>query len=268
MDLLACARFEMNTLKSAQGDKRRTLDWGELEKELHDLIPCDLSRIGHRHIGAHGLSVSNCLRRQAEIALAEFRVAESVAKCIKRLAAEISIRPVRHPVVFEVRQLVDPHVKSHWQTPGRIVFPAKGLSHRRAALFAGIPRLKDGVGMFVDSVDGQSTPIEENDRDGFAAGGHSFHEVFFRLGEIDAGAISTDEAGFADRHFFALELTGNPYHRNDCIGILRGGDRFGRRPIIRLGPDEFRMRLAVAAAIGDFEGDFVALLEVDATNSR
>src|SRR5579862_5229239 len=102
MDFLARARFEMNTLESAQGDKRRTIDWRELEIELHDLISCDLSRIGHRHIGAHGLSRSNCLRWHAEIAVAESRIAEAIAKCIKRLTAEISVSPVRHPVVFEV----------------------------------------------------------------------------------------------------------------------------------------------------------------------
>ena len=77
----------------------------------------------------------------------------------------------------------------------------------------------------------------------------------------------TEEAGFADRHFFALELTSNADHRNDDIGILRGGDRFGRRRVIRLGPDQFGMRLAVPGAVGDFEGNLVALLEVDATNS-
>jgi hypothetical protein len=69
------------------------------------------------------------------------------------------------------------------------------------------------------------------------------------LGKVDAGAISAEKAGFADRHFFALELTGDSDDGDDDIRVFRGCDRFRRRCVIHLGPEEFCMRLAIPAAV-------------------
>ena len=80
MNLLACAGVEMNALKSTQSDARRSFDLRELEIELHDLVSRNLAGIGHRHISAEGLSGGNSRSRYAQIAVAEFRVAEPVAE--------------------------------------------------------------------------------------------------------------------------------------------------------------------------------------------
>ena len=59
VNLLACAWFEMNALKSAQSDARRALHGRKLEIELHDLVSRYVSGIGHRDISANGLSGGN-----------------------------------------------------------------------------------------------------------------------------------------------------------------------------------------------------------------
>ena len=145
MNLLACTRFEMNALKTTEGDVGCALDWREFEIELDNLISRDLASIGHRHIGAKGLPGNNGLRRHVEVAVTEFRLAEPVAKWIKRLAVEIPVGPVRHSVVFKVGQPVDARLEGYRQSAGGIVFPAQGFSNRRAALFAGVPRVKNGI---------------------------------------------------------------------------------------------------------------------------
>ena len=63
VNLLARARFEMNALKSAQSDVRRTLHRRELEIDLDDFISRDFAGIGHRHIGVDGLPRGHSLRR-------------------------------------------------------------------------------------------------------------------------------------------------------------------------------------------------------------
>src|SRR5579871_4992471 len=99
MNLLACARIEMNAFESAESDERRTFDRWKLEIELNNLVSSHLSCVGHRDICAHGLACRHGLRTYADVAVAELRVAESVAEWIKRLAAEIAISAVRHPVI-------------------------------------------------------------------------------------------------------------------------------------------------------------------------
>ena len=42
----------------------------------------------------------------------------------------------------------------------------------------------------------------------------------------------------------------------------------GDGALLHLGPDQFCMRLAVRAAVGDVERDLAALLQVDATDAR
>ena len=54
MNLLARARFEMNTLEAAQSDAGRALDVRELEIDLHDLISRDLAGVGHRTSASTG----------------------------------------------------------------------------------------------------------------------------------------------------------------------------------------------------------------------
>ena len=125
-----------------------------------------------------------------------------------------------------MRQLVNSLVERNRQPSGRIVFPAQGFGHCGAALFAGIPCVENGIGMFVDPVDGKSAAIHENDGDGFSGRNDSFHQIFFGLRKIDAGAISAEEAGFADRHFLALKLTGDSDDGDDNVGIFRGRDGF------------------------------------------
>src|SRR5580658_5336675 len=127
MDLLARAQFEMDASKAAQSNARSSLDLGELEIELHHLITRGLANIGDRDIGAEGLSGGNRRSGNTQIAIAKLRITQSIAEGIERLAAEVAIGPVCHPVVFEVRQLIDTLVKGDGEPAGRVVFAAQRL---------------------------------------------------------------------------------------------------------------------------------------------
>src|ERR1039458_1634576 len=120
MNLLARTRFEMNPLKSAESNQRRTLHGRELEIDLHNLISRDFACISHAHIGTYWLTRCHRLHRDAEVAVLEGRIAESVAKRIERLVVEIAVGPVGHAVVLEVWQLVDAGVERNRQ-------PARGI---------------------------------------------------------------------------------------------------------------------------------------------
>src|SRR6202050_1677163 len=101
--LLAGAGLEMHALKPAKRDARRSFDIGELQIELNDLVAGQLARVRHGHIRANGLSSSNGLRWDTEIAVTEFRIAQSVPKWVKGLTGEVAIRTIRHAVILEVR---------------------------------------------------------------------------------------------------------------------------------------------------------------------
>jgi hypothetical protein len=104
--------------------------------------------------------------------------------------------------------------------PAGIVLAAQRLSDCRSAFFAGIPCFENGVGMLVDPVDGQGAAIHENHGERLAGGCHGFDQFFFRLGKIDAGAISAEESRLGDRHLFAFKLTCDAHDGDDGIGIL------------------------------------------------
>ena len=72
----------MNPLKPAQSHKRRTFHLRELEIDLHHLVARNLSRVSHRDVSSNRLIGSDRLCRDDEIGVAEFRVAQSVAKRI------------------------------------------------------------------------------------------------------------------------------------------------------------------------------------------
>ena len=122
--------------------------------------------------------------------------------------------------------------------------------------------------MLVDPVDSQGTAIHENDGERFAGGCQPFDQIFFRLGKINAGAISAEETWFGDRHLFSFKLTCDAHDGDHGIRIFRRGDGFRRWPAARFCPNQFRMGLAVPAAVGDFELDLAALLQMDATDAR
>src|SRR5215472_15822484 len=105
--LLACSGVQTNPLETPQSEARDALDAREFEIQLHHLIASNISSVRHRHTGGNRLSSRNGLSGDTQIAVAEFRVAQPIAKRIQRFAREVPIRPVCHPVVFEVRQLVN-----------------------------------------------------------------------------------------------------------------------------------------------------------------
>src|SRR5689334_18956178 len=111
MHFLACACLEMNAFESTQSNARSTLDIRELEVELHNLVSSKLAGIGRCHVGAVRLSRGYRSARHTEIAVTELRVAQAVSKRIERLAGEIAVRPVGHPVVLKVRQLIDSRIE-------------------------------------------------------------------------------------------------------------------------------------------------------------
>src|ERR1017187_8151089 len=194
MDFLARARLKMDALKSAQCNLRRALDVREFEIDLHDFIARNLATVGDCYIRADWLAGRNSLRRDTEVTVAERRVAESVSKRIERLAAEVSVGSVSHPVIFKVGQLVDAGGERNGQSSCGIAFAAQYFSYCCSALFTGIPCFKNGVGVPADPVDSQGTAIHENNGQGLSGGCHCFHQFFFRLGKIDAGAIATEES--------------------------------------------------------------------------
>src|SRR5450755_2354562 len=116
MNLLACARFEMNALESPQRDEGRAFYGRELKIKLDDLVSGDLANICHCDNGANGRSRGNSLG-DAEVTVAERCVAEPVSERIERLALEVPIGPVGHSVIFKVRQLVDAGVEGNRQPP-------------------------------------------------------------------------------------------------------------------------------------------------------
>ena len=55
---------------------------------------------------------------------------------------------------------------------------------------------------------------------------------FFRLRQIDAGAISAKESRFVDRHLFAFELARDSHYGDHDIRVFRGSNGFRRRRIV------------------------------------
>ena len=102
MDMLACTSFEMDALEPTQSDARGSLDIGKFEIKLDNLVSRCFASIGHRDIGGNGLSGIHSLRRQVEIAVAKLRIAEPITERIQRLAIELPVGPICHPVVFKV----------------------------------------------------------------------------------------------------------------------------------------------------------------------
>ncbi len=98
-----------------------------------------------------------------------------------------------------------------------------------------------------------------------ARGRYRFKQLFFGFGQVDAGAVATLEALFADLHLFAFELTGdaNDGHNNVCS--LR---RFTSRRLrfeVDLRPDQLRGRLLTfSGRVLHMQSSGLARLKVDA----
>src|SRR5581483_5411056 len=124
MNLPACPGIEMDTLESTQCDAGRAFHRWKLEIKLHNLIACELARVNNCHVGAHRLSRGSTLGRYFEIAVAEVRVTKAVTKRIEWLAREVTIGPVRHPIVFKIWKLIDALIEGNRQPTSGIVLPA------------------------------------------------------------------------------------------------------------------------------------------------
>src|SRR5580658_2532300 len=122
--------------------------------------------------------------------------------------------------------------------------------------------------MLVDPIDSQSAPIDQDHGERLARRGYRFYQVLFRLRQVDAGAVSTEEAGFTDRHLFSFELACDAHNGNYDIRILCSCDRFRRWSVVRFGPDQLCLRSAVPAAVRNLESGLAALIEVDSAYLR
>src|SRR6185437_12068231 len=91
MYLLARTRLQMNALESAKRNPRSSFHRREFEIELDNLIAGELAGVGDGHVGVHGLPGRNRRGGDADVAIRELRVAESVSEGIERLAREIAI---------------------------------------------------------------------------------------------------------------------------------------------------------------------------------
>jgi len=108
MNSLARTGFEMNAPKSAESDLRSAFHIRKFEIELDNFISRYLSRIGHRGLRVDRSSCIHSLRCHPEIAVAKGCVAEPIAERVERLAVEVPVGPVGHPVIFDV---------GNWLTP-------------------------------------------------------------------------------------------------------------------------------------------------------
>src|SRR5271157_5753616 len=124
MNLLACARVEVNALESPESYLRRPVNRREFQIELHDFVPCQLSGIGHCHISSNRIArIHGCLW-QGEIAVTEGRVTQAIAERIKWLSVEVAVGARLHGVVLKMGQLMDAPVEGNRQTARRIILPA------------------------------------------------------------------------------------------------------------------------------------------------
>ena len=100
--------------------------------------------------------------------------------------------------------------------------------------------------MFLCPVDGESTAVGEDHYDGLASRCDGFKQILLGLGQVDAGAVATMEAGLVDGHLFALKLAGDADDGNDGIGFFCSFD--GRRidRAIDLCPHHAQMRIGRA----------------------
>src|SRR5579863_339243 len=104
VNLLACSGIEVNALESAERNIWRARDWRKFQVELHHFVARNFSGIRHSNIGVNRISGIDRGVRQCEIAVTELRITETIAKRIKRFAAEIAVGAVRHRIIFEIRQ--------------------------------------------------------------------------------------------------------------------------------------------------------------------
>src|SRR5438067_1538893 len=68
MNFLAGARFEMDTLESAQGEERRTFHGRKFEIDLDDLVASDFAGVSNLHLDAEWLVRGDGLRGNGEVA--------------------------------------------------------------------------------------------------------------------------------------------------------------------------------------------------------
>ncbi len=69
-------------------------------------------------------------------------------------------------------------------------------------------------------------PFISTTTSGLPACGNGFDQRFFRLGQVDAGAVAAEEARLIHRHLFAFKLAGDADDGDDDISIFRSGQRF------------------------------------------
>src|SRR5215467_13640949 len=102
MNILTCARLEMNALEPAEREERRPFHGREFQVKLHDFISRGLSRIGHYHIGFNRITrVHRCLWH-SKITVAKGRIREAISKRIKRLSPEVAVGAAVHRIVLKI----------------------------------------------------------------------------------------------------------------------------------------------------------------------
>lgn len=102
MNLLARARIEVNALEATQRKEGRAFHGWELEVELHDFIARRFACVGHRDVGGDRIARINRWLREAQVAVTEFRVAQSIAKGIERRAFKVPVGAALHRVILEI----------------------------------------------------------------------------------------------------------------------------------------------------------------------
>ena len=165
-----------------------------------------------------------------------------------------------------MRKLFDAGVEGDGQAAGGIVLAAEGFGDGCASLFAGVPGFEDCVGVVFGPVDAEGAAVHEHDDQRLAGGRHCFEQFLLGLGQIEAGAIATFEAFFADGHLFAFEFAGDANDGYDDVRVFCGGDGFSRWLHVDLGPDELRCRgVALRQDVFNFQFVGLALFEVDSS---
>ena len=167
---------------------------GEAQIELRHFVAGDLPGIGHRNIGGKWIAGLDGVGRHGQSAVSEGGVTQAVAEGIERLALEVAISAALHRVIFKGRKLVDAGIERDRQASGGIVAAGESLRHCRAALFARIPRIENGVGVLLGPVHRERAAVGEHHHQRLAGCGQRFEQVLFRLGQVEAGAVAALEA--------------------------------------------------------------------------
>src|ERR1700686_1659545 len=124
VDMLGFAGSERHPREPTQRANRRTRRLWKTHVQFHNFVTFALAHVPYIRFHVQRIARLQIRCRELQIAVLKFRVTESIAERIKRLAVKIAVSPVLHRVVFKDGQLLDALVKRYRQA-ARWIIPAR-----------------------------------------------------------------------------------------------------------------------------------------------